>query len=65
MFISCFDSFDKNAFWDVQFSDPHIALSFDQLHVNDLGLGGAHFFPQAKQFVSELGPAARQKIDDQ
>jgi hypothetical protein len=55
----------KNAFWNVQFSDPHRAISFDEMHANDHGLGGKHFFPQARLFVSELGPVIRQQLDDQ
>jgi hypothetical protein len=35
------------------------------MHANDHGLGGKHFFPQLKEFVSDLGSAARQQIDDQ
>jgi len=54
-----------NAFWTVQFSDPHKAITFDEMHANDHGLGGKHFFPQAKLFVSKLGANARQQIDNQ
>jgi hypothetical protein len=35
------------------------------MHANDHGLGGKHFFPQLKEFVSELGSDARQQVDDQ
>jgi hypothetical protein len=35
------------------------------MHANDHGLGGKHFFPQLKEFVSELGADARQQVDDQ
>lgn len=35
------------------------------MHANDHGLGGKHFFPQLKDFVSELGADARQRVDDQ
>jgi hypothetical protein len=35
------------------------------MHANDHGLGGKHFFPQLKEFVSELGGDARQRVDDQ
>ena len=55
----------QNAFWTVQFSDPHRAITFDEMHANDHGLGGKHLFPQAKLFVSQLGAAACQKVDDQ
>ena len=35
------------------------------MHANDHGLGGKHFFPQLKEFVSKLGADARQRVDDQ
>lgn len=35
------------------------------MHANDHGLGGKHFFPLLKEFVSELGANARQQVDDQ
>ena len=55
----------KNAFWDVQFSDPHRAITFDEMHANDHGLGGKHFWPQTKGFVEQLGNNAAKQIDDQ
>lgn len=55
----------KNAFWDIQFSDPHSAITFDEMHVNDHGLGGKHFWPQAKEFVTDLPSKAAKQIDDQ
>jgi hypothetical protein len=35
------------------------------MHANDHGLGGKHFWPQAKRLVEELGNNAAQLIDDQ
>jgi hypothetical protein len=35
------------------------------MHANDHGLGGKHFWPQAKGFVGELGSKAAKQIDDQ
>ena len=35
------------------------------MHANDHGLGGKHFFPLLKDFVSELGADACQQVDDQ
>jgi hypothetical protein len=35
------------------------------MHANDHGLGGKHFWPQAKEFVQQLGPKAAKQIDDQ
>ena len=35
------------------------------MHANDHGLGGKHFFPQAKPFVLKLGASACQQVDGQ
>jgi hypothetical protein len=31
---------------------------FDEMHANDHGLGGKHFWPQAKKLVEQLGSNA-------
>ncbi|KAG6914712.1 hypothetical protein DXG01_015761 [Tephrocybe rancida] len=60
----------KNVFWDIAFSGPHEAIGFDELHVNDGGIGGRHLWPMVVAFLDKLGSlsvrrAARQKVDDQ
>jgi hypothetical protein len=42
----------------VRFSDPHQAVSFDEMHSNDHGLGGKHLFPEAKHHIRLLGRKA-------
>ncbi|KAG1851348.1 hypothetical protein DFJ58DRAFT_729007 [Suillus subalutaceus] len=54
-----------NALWEVENSDPHETLSFDPLHVNDLGNWGAHLFEELKTRVKALGREAEAKIDEQ
>ncbi|KAF8072161.1 hypothetical protein FPV67DRAFT_1667598 [Lyophyllum atratum] len=54
-----------NAFWDVNFSGPHEAIGFDDLHVNDGGVGGRHLWPLVVAFLHKLGADAKQKVDDQ
>jgi hypothetical protein len=53
----------QNAFWSVNFSDPHKAVSFDEMHSNDHGLGGKHLFPEAKRHISLLGRKAVEIVE--
>ncbi|KAG6888498.1 hypothetical protein C0995_007836 [Termitomyces sp. Mi166 len=43
--------FVENAFWSMQFSDLHAALSFNELHNNCHGLGGKHAFKEAMRII--------------
>ncbi|KAH7917227.1 hypothetical protein BV22DRAFT_974760, partial [Leucogyrophana mollusca] len=54
----------ENVFWQVANSDPHQALSFDQLHVYHIGLFGHHLFVEFKRLAKEQGRDAEKKIDD-
>ncbi|KAG2046353.1 hypothetical protein BDR06DRAFT_977542 [Suillus hirtellus] len=54
-----------NALWGVENSNPHETLSFDPLHVNDIGNWGTHFFEELKTCVKALGREAEAKIDEQ
>ncbi|KAG1800758.1 uncharacterized protein HD556DRAFT_1430154 [Suillus plorans] len=54
-----------NALWEVENSNPHETLSFDPLHVNDIGHWGTHFFEELKIRVKALGREAEAKIDEQ
>ncbi|TFK39111.1 hypothetical protein BDQ12DRAFT_698231 [Crucibulum laeve] len=56
--------FVKNAFWEIHFSDPHKALSWDRMHSYPHGLGGKHLFPELQSFLSESHIKAK-KADDQ
>jgi hypothetical protein len=47
----------------VNFSDPHQAVSFDEMHSNDHGLGGKHLFPEGKHHISQLGWKAVEIIE--
>jgi hypothetical protein len=38
---------------------------FEEMHANDHGLGGKHFWPQGKKLVEQLGASAAQQIEDQ
>ncbi|KAG2741161.1 hypothetical protein P692DRAFT_201727134 [Suillus brevipes Sb2] len=54
-----------NAFWEVENSNPHETLSFDPLHVNDLGNWGNHLFEELKICAKALGREAEATIDEQ
>ncbi|KAG1898398.1 uncharacterized protein F5891DRAFT_955435, partial [Suillus fuscotomentosus] len=54
-----------NALWEVENSNPHETLSFDPLHVNDIGNWGTHFFEELKICLKALGREAEAKIDEQ
>ncbi|KAF9470013.1 hypothetical protein BDZ94DRAFT_1329905 [Collybia nuda] len=44
----------ENAFWSVQFSDPHQALAWDHMHNYSYGLGGKHIWPKIQNHIEEL-----------
>ncbi|KAG1775238.1 hypothetical protein EV702DRAFT_1180452 [Suillus placidus] len=48
-----------NALWEVDNSNPHETLSFNPLHVNDLGNWGNHLFGELKAHVKALGQLCR------
>ncbi|KAJ6610879.1 hypothetical protein B0H10DRAFT_2165954 [Mycena sp. CBHHK59/15] len=54
-----------NVFWNVAYSDPHQALSFEHLHAYSSGLWGKHLFEQIKQHAQHLGPRVAADIDAQ
>ncbi|KAI9435631.1 hypothetical protein BJY52DRAFT_1197489 [Lactarius psammicola] len=54
----------NNVFWLVNNSDPHRALSFDRLHLNNAGLFGHHLWQRFKDLVSRNRDAAA-KVDQQ
>jgi ligand-binding SRPBCC domain-containing protein len=54
-----------NAFWDVQFSDPFRALSWDRMHNYAHGLGGKHLWPILQQYINAQGRSKAQLVDDQ
>ncbi|TFK59648.1 hypothetical protein BDN72DRAFT_890374 [Pluteus cervinus] len=43
-----------NAFWVVNLSDPHRALSTDRMHQYAGGLGGRHLWPKIKDILEKL-----------
>ncbi|KAI5996963.1 hypothetical protein EDD15DRAFT_2528643 [Pisolithus albus] len=53
----------ENAFWRVNHSDPHRALSFDHLHYDDMGMGD-HLFKEIKKNLAEIGRHAEKAVDD-
>ncbi|KAJ6467793.1 hypothetical protein C8R45DRAFT_1055381 [Mycena sanguinolenta] len=54
-----------NVFWRIAYSDPHHAISFDQLHSHHSGLWGDHLFPQLKLHLISLGDRQSAKLDQQ
>ncbi|KAK7021668.1 hypothetical protein R3P38DRAFT_3397032 [Favolaschia claudopus] len=52
-----------NAFWNVAYSDPHHASSFERLHFNHSGLGGDHLIGQVMDQLEDLGGRAAAKVD--
>ncbi|KIJ21105.1 hypothetical protein PAXINDRAFT_160453 [Paxillus involutus ATCC 200175] len=55
----------KNYFWIVRYSSPHEILTFDPLHVDDIGFWSEHLFSQLKQRFDALGCMFEKKLDDQ
>lgn len=41
-------TFYQNIFWRFAHSDPYLALSFDRLHTNHLGLFGHHLWKEVQ-----------------
>ncbi|KAG6834983.1 hypothetical protein H0H93_005922, partial [Arthromyces matolae] len=41
----------ENAFWDLNFSDPHDVVTFDELHNNCHGVGGKHSIEELVRLV--------------
>lgn len=58
-------SSDQNVFWNIAYSDPHHAISFDRLHSHHSGLWGDHLFGQIKQHLISLGGRNSAKLDQQ
>ncbi|KAG2351975.1 hypothetical protein BDR07DRAFT_1385019 [Suillus spraguei] len=54
-----------NALWEVDNSDPHETLSFNPLHVNDIGNWSNHLFAELKAHVKALCCEAKAKINKQ
>jgi hypothetical protein len=54
-----------NAFWEIRFSDPFKALSWDRMHNYAHGLGGKHIWPVLKQYISAMGRSKAALVDDQ
>ena len=54
----------KNAFHQMAYTDPHLALCFDRLHTFHGGLFGDHLFPQIKRHIESLGRHAIKSVDD-
>ncbi|KAG2340494.1 hypothetical protein BDR05DRAFT_846299, partial [Suillus weaverae] len=45
----------ENVLWLVKYSNPHDALSLDQLHTVHGSLGGKHLLAELKTIISNLG----------
>ncbi|EKM76684.1 hypothetical protein AGABI1DRAFT_93876 [Agaricus bisporus var. burnettii JB137-S8] len=54
----------ENAFWSVNYTDLHAAISYDCLHSDDNGLWEDHFFPVFKDLAKELGRQNVSLIDN-
>ncbi|KAF8257057.1 hypothetical protein EI94DRAFT_1842699 [Lactarius quietus] len=55
----------NNVFWLVANSDPHHALSFDRLHLNNSGLFGYHLWNKFKLLINQIGRDAAAQVDKQ
>ncbi|KAG5640452.1 hypothetical protein DXG03_008592 [Asterophora parasitica] len=51
--------FVKNAFWDINLSDPCQTLSWDWMHSYVHGLGGKHILPQLQEFLLQSQTLAK------
>jgi hypothetical protein len=49
----------------VQFSDPHMALSWNHMHNYAHGLGGKHIWPEIQRHIEDLGRQASKTVDNQ
>ncbi|KAJ7824744.1 hypothetical protein B0H14DRAFT_3110853 [Mycena olivaceomarginata] len=54
-----------NVFWNVAYSDPHQALSFEHLHSYSSGLWGKHLFERIKTHTEQLPGRMAAEIDKQ
>ncbi|KAJ7815570.1 hypothetical protein B0H14DRAFT_3745648 [Mycena olivaceomarginata] len=54
-----------NVFWNVAYSDPHQALSFEHLHSYSSGLWGRHLFERIKKHTEQLSGRMAAEIDKQ
>ncbi|KAI0343363.1 hypothetical protein BDW22DRAFT_1329317 [Trametopsis cervina] len=54
----------SNAFWDVENTDVHEALSFDRLHAYIIGLWQKHLLQQLKLTIEDLPREARVRIEE-
>ncbi|EKM75860.1 hypothetical protein AGABI1DRAFT_45711 [Agaricus bisporus var. burnettii JB137-S8] len=54
----------ENAFWSVNHTDLHAAISYDCLHSDENGLWEDHFFPVFKDLAKELGRQNVSLIDN-
>ena len=55
----------QNMFWSLYDSDPYRALSFDRLHVNNLGVFKDHLWGRLKEMVQEMSRETQGKVDTQ
>jgi len=58
------NTFLKNAFWGLEYSDPFKALTFDRMHNNSHGLGGKHLWPVLVKYIEECGRPAIKEVDN-
>ncbi|KAJ7841566.1 hypothetical protein B0H14DRAFT_3693937 [Mycena olivaceomarginata] len=54
-----------NVFWNVAYSDPHQALSFEHLHSYSSRLWGKHLFERIKKLTEQLQGRMAAEIDQQ
>lgn len=55
----------KNAFWDIEHSDPTDALAFDRLHSNHGGVFSDHLFEELQRIATDVGREAIGIVDAQ
>ncbi|KAG1841947.1 hypothetical protein F4604DRAFT_1828380 [Suillus subluteus] len=54
-----------NVLWLIENSDPHEALSLDDLHTVHGGMGGVHLLGELKTILADLGCEAKDKFEKQ
>ena len=54
---------NQNLFWDFNNSDPHQAVSFDQLHWYHSGLFGHHLWGEFKNVIGSLPRVVGEEVD--
>ncbi|EMD38370.1 hypothetical protein CERSUDRAFT_113535, partial [Gelatoporia subvermispora B] len=57
--------FVNNVFWRIPHLNIYLALSFDRLHTNHLGIWKTHLWAELKQYILSMGVNAERTVNQQ